>query len=324
MPQFWIPAVKARSLVARETGGEYPATLAICARAHAGLLKSKAALLIVGEDRRAEQALVPSDFWWAEGHQALEQDWSLGDFATWIDQKIHLRAFGVRFDFDDLRMLLSADRAAAAARELSVSSDAAWISAHEARRVMYDDVGVNPTQAALKLVDECRLGFIPARAQLMQRSDTGQPDRWTREEREWDVPEWFWSNFTMPEASSQNWERGLFNGKGRAPDGRCWIRLTGVHFLRSSLEALLPAKVPAVADATSANRGGRPRKEWWDDLWCAVWGRVYRGTLVPKSQADLERAMMDWVEQQGQSVAESTVKPLARKMFAEMRREDEN
>ena len=69
---------------------------------------------------------------------------------------------------------------------------------------------------------------------------------------------------------------------------------------------------------SSQRRGGRPPKEWWDDLWCAIWGQVYRGDLQPKSQADIERAMLKWVESREESVAESTLKPLARKMFAEM------
>ena len=68
------------------------------------------------------------------------------------------------------------------------------------------------------------------------------------------------------------------------------------------------------------NRGGRPRKDWWDDLWCAVWGEVYRGDLKPKSQADIERAMMSWVIAREESVSESTLKPLARRMFVELER----
>jgi hypothetical protein len=38
---------------------------------------------------------------------------------------------------------------------------------------------------------------------------------------------------------------------------------------------------------------GRPPAAFWDDLWCAVWGRVYRGELIPKRQADVESAMLD-------------------------------
>jgi hypothetical protein len=67
-------------------------------------------------------------------------------------------------------------------------------------------------------------------------------------------------------------------------------------------------------------RGGRPPKEWWDDLWCAIWGQVYRGDLQPKSQADIERAMLKWVEAREERVSESTLKPLARKMYVEMQR----
>jgi hypothetical protein len=97
------------------------------------------------------------------------------------------------------------------------------------------------------------------------------------------------------------------------------MQLTGVHFLKSALEALAPAKAPATLEL-SPNKGGRPRKEFWDDLWCAIWGEVYRGDFKPKNQAEIERTMMAWIEERGEGVAESTIKPLARKMFLEMQR----
>lgn len=119
MHQFWIPASKALSFIAREMG-DYPAILAICERAHAGLLASKAQLYIA-PDQRLEQIPIPTEFWWAEGHEALEQDWVRGDFSTWIDRRYRLQAFGVAFDFEGLRLMLSTEAAAAALRELSVS-----------------------------------------------------------------------------------------------------------------------------------------------------------------------------------------------------------
>ena len=322
MQQFWVPASKALSLIARGMG-DYPAILAICERAHAGLLASRAQFYIA-LDQRLEQVPIPTEFWWAEGHEALEQDWIRGDFSTWIDRKFRLQAFGVQFEFEGLRLMISTEGAAAALRELSVGADAAWVSGREARRFMYERLGANPAAAELHVLDQCRLGFLPGRAQLFQRSNSGQPNRWSFEEREWDIPDWFWSNFTNVGSSSQDWDRGLFNGKGRAPDGSCWIRLTGVHFLRVALEALLPDSGPALEDANPTNKGGRPRKEWWDDLWCGVWGQVYRGALLPKTQADLERAMIEWVEDRGKAVSESTIRPLARKMFLEMQREGGN
>lgn len=302
MQQFWVPASKALSLVARELC-EYPAILAICERAHAGLLCSKAELYIA-DDQRLHDTQIPQKFWWAEGHEALEQDWVRGDFATWIEQKYRSQAFGVSFAFEGLRKLLSTEAAASALHELSVGADRAWMSALEARRFMYEKLGANPTVAGSKVIELCRLGFLPGRAQLMQRSNSGTPESWSIEEREWDIPQWYWSEFTKAGSSSQDWERGVFNGNGRAAGRSCWIRLTGVFFLRAPLLAMLPDARTEVESTDPPNKGGRPRKEWWDDLWCSVWGQVYRGDLIPKSQADIERAMMVWVEDRGERVLE--------------------
>jgi len=39
-----------------------------------------------------------------------------------------------------------------------------------------------------------------------------------------------------------------------------------------------------------------------------VAGLIHRGTLKPKLQADIERAMMEWFEDQGESIGEATVR----------------
>ena len=61
--------------------------------------------LIVGRDERTD-VLVPKEFWWAEGHEALEQSWQVGDFSTWIDRERHIRAFGVWFYRADLEKMI--------------------------------------------------------------------------------------------------------------------------------------------------------------------------------------------------------------------------
>ena len=104
------------------------------------------------------------------------------------------------------------------------------------------------------------------------------------------------------------------------------MTLTGVYFLAETLSVLLGGGGSQQAEgvAPAINPGGRPRKEWWDNLWCAVWGDVYRGKLKPKRQSDIEKAMLDWAESNGHTVSESVVRPVARKMFNEMTREGEN
>ncbi len=306
----------------KELGGEYPAMLALCKRAHAGLLKSQAQLYLA-PDQRLERVPVPAGFWWAEGEEALEQDWTHGDFSTWIDERFELKAFGVEFDFQGIQSMMTPQRAASAARELSVVSNADWLSAKEARTFVVDHFKLNPALAGAGLIDHCKLGFVPARAVLMQRSRNGDTQNFNLEVREWDIPSWFWQILTNSGKGTQEWERGLFSAHGSTPDGVFTYFLAGVHFEAAALEALAPRK-PEARPEVAVNRVGRPPKEWWADLFCAVWGQIVQGELTPKNQADIERAMLDWVADRGEIVAESTVKPMARKVWLEWNREARN
>lgn len=296
---------------------------ALCARAHHGLLKAKAQRFVVDKES-ADDVPIPAKFWWAEGETALDQDWKLGDFGTWIDQRQQMRAFGVTFDFDGILAMMPADRHGPIKRSMSVSGDPAWLSAKEARRRAYQVAGINPAVAGQAVIDQCRLGFMDARAVLMQRADGGRPADWSAEEREWTIPDWFWREFAGGGASSQDWELGTFAGKGRAPTGRCWITLTGVHFSVSSIEATFGMPGTEKSPKAGASSGGRPPAAFWDDMWNAIWGDIYRGTLMPKRQADVERAMLDWIVANGHEASPSAVKPRARKMVEAMSREDKN
>ena len=74
----------------------------ICKRAHAGLIKARAKRLIRDDERAADNVDLPAGFWWAEGGEALDHNWTIGDFDTWIGNTIHLRAFGVTFRRSDI------------------------------------------------------------------------------------------------------------------------------------------------------------------------------------------------------------------------------
>lgn len=318
MQEFWITASAAVALL--EPHGGHGVRYAICKRAHAGLLISRANLLIVGAQRH-ENMIMPQSFWWAEGHEALNQNWMTGDFDTLIERKTHAQAFGVQFDFAGLREMLPPEAAATVARQLSAAYDQGWLSAKSARRFMYERVGSNPALAGAELIEQCKLGFVAARAVLMQHSERGQFSSESPGEREWAIPEWFWLNFTRSDSSAQDWDRSVFSGKGRTPTGVRYIRLSGVYFEKSSLDILAPE---ARNNLEVPNKGGRPRKEWWDNLWCAVWGKIVHGELTPTNQAEIERAMLDWIEDRGESAAESTIKPMAKKVWLEWNREAKN
>jgi hypothetical protein len=73
---------------------------------------------------------------------------------------------------------------------------------------------------------------------------------------------------------------------------------------------------PRPEEVAPANKGGAPRKEWWDDFWIEICRKIYDNELKNiQKQADIERAMHDWVSVQGFDVGETTIKNAARKLF---------
>lgn len=98
-PDEWIEAASALALL----GMDYhfgPRT--ICKRAHAGLIKARAERFRRDQKVVQDNFDIPPEFWWAQGEAALKQNWTTGDFDTWIDHRIHLEAFGVTFRRSDI------------------------------------------------------------------------------------------------------------------------------------------------------------------------------------------------------------------------------
>lgn len=323
----WIDAASALKLVegsSGETGGAQP----LCARAHAGLVKTRARLL-VHEERRAENVELPPTFWWAEGHEALEQNWPTGDFATWIDGKGEYRAFGVELDLDGVLGMLPFEERASVARRLSVAGNAAWMPARQASLLACKAPGVVSGSAAV--LDHARLGFVTGRAVLAQGFADQNSSRLMWEEREWDVPASFWEDCMRRGEAYRNWQLGRFSAHFFKLGGARFVVLSGTYFLTESLQVLMPPAEPAPpvenvsADAPAkAAAGGRPPQPWWDDLWCALWGLIHQGGFTPKSQADVEKAMLTWAVMNGHEVSEAAVRPKARKLFRTLKGEVTN
>jgi len=99
----WISAASAVALLGMK---HYSGTRAICQHAHAGLVKARARRYI-RDERSTDNFDAPKEFWWAEGGDALTQDWMTGHFDTWTpDQRIHLQAFGVSFLRTDIEKMV--------------------------------------------------------------------------------------------------------------------------------------------------------------------------------------------------------------------------
>ena len=62
-------------------------------------------------------------------------------------------------------------------------------------------------------------------------------------------------------------------------------------------------------------KSARPPASFWDDMWASIAGELYAGTLNPRTQAEVERAMLTWIEGHGFSAATSTVRARARRLW---------
>jgi len=100
----WITADSAVALLGL---GYLVARRTICKRAHAGLIKARAQRFI-RNGQSADDVEIPREFWWAEGGDALTQNWATGDFDTWTAHEVHLEAFGVTFRRADIELSRSA------------------------------------------------------------------------------------------------------------------------------------------------------------------------------------------------------------------------
>jgi hypothetical protein len=114
----WITAREAVKLLKPVTGDEYSAQMTICARAYDKLISARAVRLVVEDHnwrpvkmKEVNDVEVPPKFWWARGHEALTQNWSTGDFETWIDKRAHYKGYGVKFLRADIMSMVSPDLA---------------------------------------------------------------------------------------------------------------------------------------------------------------------------------------------------------------------
>lgn len=192
----WLRASATLDLL-KQTMNRAEAIRTICSRANDGLARARAERFIRehrSDSHSADNVEIPKEFWWAHGEAALDQNWSTGDFETWIDQTIHLRAYGV-------------------------------------------------------------------------------------------------------------------------------------SFLRSDIEKMVPQNAipshPPPPAQSSNSFGGRPPATWWEDCLIDMCFKYYNGSLAHETQADIIRAMQDWIMDKGFNVTESTIKVRAKKLMAAIKLDNE-
>jgi len=247
----------------------------ICKRAHAGLIKARAATLILPSGRHSN-ADIGEDFWWAEGGAALEQNWVTGDFSTWINQKFQVKAFGVAFLADDVYGIVPG----------ASKTVGRWIESVDAVELVATEGGVAHTDALAAIIHCSGSQLIASRCQSLCWQYSDRYDTVFDEQIDDDVvPAWFWRTSARHPDAILNWRAGNFAGPGVTDqDDYCQAQAKGVTFERAEIsnacEYVRQLKPPAPTGAsdTGAARpddhadGGplKPRlpdpklNQWWE------------------------------------------------------------
>lgn len=70
-------------------------------------------------------------------------------------------------------------------------------------------------------------------------------------------------------------------------------------------------------------QGGRPPKPFWDELWVSISAQLHNGDLQPKRQADIEKAVHDWLVFNGKEAGETAVRAKAKLLWTAIQTEVE-
>jgi hypothetical protein len=137
------------------------------------------------------------------------------------------------------------------------------------------------------------------------------------------IPRHFWKRFS--EHGSDLWNAGdaRFFVPSQTPKSSITYHCFGIRPNPTDVRETLPPPLLEVpqepekpeSQAIARKKGGRPRNEWWEDFWIDICGQIYEGALVPKRQADLERAMLDWATKHGHDLSEAYARQKAKKLF---------
>jgi hypothetical protein len=333
MDDEWINANQAFELVRKSN--PHSAATTICARAHDGLIATKARLIRFGDHRR-EDAEVPSEFWWARGEAALTQNWQSGDFETWIDQNLHCRAYGVLFLRQDIVALVP--EGTLSLTKSTEQPRGNFASAARCVGELVKQLSCTPKEAGDQIVRFCAAGLIDSRCTSFWLEVTDLFGAKEEQAENLSIPSWFWENCLSDQDAILDWRTGTFAGRGKVGLKVHKARVRGAVFDISGvvdLEIMLRGRAsgdsgaiedtPITARSTdTAGRGGRPKSDNWANWIAELATYVHEEGIPSGTAAEGQDAVIGAIEERlaakgHDSLGRSTVQAVVRAVLIRLR-----
>lgn len=244
----WLTAADTMAQVGGAMG-QHTAALTICGRAHDELVRTRAERFIKHQ-ASFEHVELPSQFWWAEGHEARDQNWVSGDFSTWINRTYQWKAYGVRFNRADIEALLPKRERATFPR----TQPGNYAPAATCLRELQTALGCSSETAEQLILRACRAGVVPARCADMRCRVLDRHGEHESGDTDVAVPQWFWEDCLDSKDAILNWKSGRFAGSGLVDGDLYKAIVSGLEFQVGAIVELEGIDVPS----DDANRPPAP------------------------------------------------------------------
>lgn len=210
-----------------------------------------------------------------------------------------------------------------------------WMSAADALRLCRQLFTEEEHEAQRRLVNFAADEIVEAHCQRLVIRPESRDAQITPD---CDVPAELWADLRRLNHSS-NWTTGEFEfERYDAIFGTTEVRVYGVTFCTTLLRAhraslderritfdasraaspivsdTQPPASPYARPATTRHPGGRPRKDFWEDLLVATGIAIYAG-FQPQRVAHVERWMANWLSENGHEASEVAIRQRARSVF---------
>ena len=305
---------------------------AICSRAADEILVAKAQTLLWGNERFSDKE-IPSVFWWARGNTALSQNWQAGDFETWIDSRVHCRAYGVTFHEGDIAAMLPSTRGS---RGVDRSAGTNFATARECVAELVEQLKIDPAQVQRHIQRHCRGRLIEGQCDEIwwEVKDRYGPTEYT--DQQVAIPAWFWEHCASNPDAILDWQSGTFSGRGSIDGETYSVRIRGAKFDVAGiidLESLLasesnpkPKQSSDVSNAAPVTKsaepsGGRRRSENWSDWIAELTAYIHEEGIPAGSGVEGQDSLIAAIDERlrGEGLSRSTVQPVVRAVLKRLR-----